>query len=105
MNYLARLVAFFFPKSPSSVFSVSVVDRVRTVQETGIVIETIRPDCVGRVGKYRATDWNAVCLVPVVLLPGARIRVIQTVGTTLVVEPITTEYRLSQSPMLDQKVA
>ncbi|NDJ18678.1 NfeD family protein [Myxacorys almedinensis] len=65
-------------------------------QDIGTVSETIHPEQGGRV-EYRATWWNAVCPHNVVLPPGTRVRVLEMVNITLVVEPILPDNSASKS--------
>lgn len=51
------------------------------------VCETLRPGQLGQV-EYGGTYWTALCLENVVLLPKARVRVVDRVELTLVVEPL-----------------
>jgi membrane protein implicated in regulation of membrane protease activity len=52
------------------------------------VTETISPNQRGRV-HYQGSWWFAVCLEPIEILPGKRVRVIERDNITLIVEPLT----------------
>jgi membrane protein implicated in regulation of membrane protease activity len=51
------------------------------------VTETIAPDRRGRV-YYQASWWFAVCLEPIEIPAGKRVRVIERDNITLIVEPL-----------------
>lgn len=101
MNYFTELFAFLFPKStPSVAFASAIESQVLAIQDVGVVTEIIQPGAIGRV-EYRSSWWDAVCLKPMVLPVGTRIRVVEIVNITLVVEPIALQFPESSiAPML-----
>lgn len=112
MNYFPEWFALLFLKSTPASMS-AIESQVLAIQDGGVVTEAIHPGAIGRV-EYRSTWWNAVCLKPVVLPVGTRIRVVNIVNITLVVEPIALQLsessiapmqRTTKRPKLARKIA
>lgn len=56
--------------------------------EQGIIVETVHPDCPGRVN-FRGTDWVAIarCQEPIEIQIGTTVNVVQFDAVTLLVTP------------------
>ncbi len=76
----------------------TIAAEVRELENSAIVCDKLQPGQIGQVD-CQGRFWSAVCLDDLVLLPGARVRVIDRVNLILVVEPISA----SQANVLHSK--